>query len=170
MADGILSFSHGAVALDGRSLPGILASLSVRGQVRYDEAEQDGVSGKAKTPLGWEDDAITLVLALTTEDGSTCYDKLANINGLFVGQDSSGNPLILDVANPHMRARGVNEVVFDGLESTETEDDDVILATLRFTEHNPPVVKAERRAAGKTNAPGTNATAGLDERFVGRGR
>ncbi len=167
MADAVLSFAHGAIFLDGICLPGLLTSLSVRGQVRYDLAEQDGLSGKTKTPLGWEDDSIILSLALTSEDESTCYDKLRIINGWFSGQDSSGNPMVLRVANPHLLARGISEVVFDGLESSETDQDDIINASLKFSEHNPPVVKTEVRAAATGAAPSTSAAeVDVDQRLM----
>lgn len=48
-----------------------------------------------------------------------------------------------------MQARGVRQVVFSRLESSETSSSDEIQAQLSFTEHNPPIVKLELAAASK---------------------
>lgn len=142
--DGMLTFSHGEVRLGAQLVPGILKSLNVRGAVVFDEAERDGLSGKTKTPKGWDDSMIMLTVELLTDD-TTCYDKLASLDALFRGHDNGANPRVLDVANSHVTARGVGRVVFAGLDSAETDRDDVIMATLRFTEHRPPIIRAEKR-------------------------
>ena len=142
--DGMLTFSHGEVRLGSKLVPGILKSLNVRGAVVFDEAERDGLSGKTKTPKGWDDSAITLTVELLTDE-TTCYDKLAALDALFRGHDTAANPRVLDVANAHVSARGVERVVFAGLDSSESDRDDVILATLRFSEHRPPIIRAEKR-------------------------
>jgi hypothetical protein len=159
MVDGILSFGDGQLSLGGRLVPGILQSMTIAGQVRFDKAEQDGMSGKVKVPLGWEDADITLVVELLTEESSTCYSKLDELNRIFKGTDNGGNPKIYDVVNPHALARGIERVVFSGLSSQETDQDDVISANLSFVEHVPPVTRVEARQAAKTTggAPATTA-------------
>jgi hypothetical protein len=158
MSDGLLTFDDGIVQLAGARIPGILKSLSIAGQVRFDEAEQDGLSGKVKVPMGWTDADITLVVELTTESGLDCYDKLAQINATFKGTDNGGNPKVFDVVNRHAIARGIERVVFAGLGSRETDEDDVILADLAFVEHVPPVTKIEERvSASGGQAPETTA-------------
>lgn len=142
--DGMLTFAHGEVRLGSNLVPGILKSMRVCGSVVFDEAERDGLSGKTKTPRGWDDCAITLGVELLT-DNTNCYDKLARLDALFRGHDNGANPRVLDVANPHVTARGIERVVFAGLDSSETDQDDVIMASLRFTEHRPPIIRAEKR-------------------------
>lgn len=168
MSDGILKFEDGQITLGGRIAPGILQSLLVAGRVRFDEAEQDGLSGKTKVPMGWEDADITLVVELVSEEASTCYDKLSEINAIFKGTDNGGNPNVYDVVNAHTLARGIERVVFAGLTSQETDDDDVILANLAFIEHIPPVTAIEERAAaGDTPAPAAESgEPELDRRFL----
>lgn len=166
MVDGILSFGDGQVSLAGKLVPGIMQSMTVAGQVRFDQAEQDGMSGKVKVPLGWEDADITLVVELLTEEGSTCYDKLAALNRTFKGTDNGGNPKIYDVVNAHALARGIERVVFSGLSSQETDQDDVISANLSFVEHVPPVTKVEeRQAAKKTTGGAAPATKAADPKL-----
>ncbi|WP_419787210.1 hypothetical protein [Pseudodesulfovibrio sp.] len=152
--DGLLTFSHGEVRLGSKLVPGILKSLNVRGSVLFDEAERDGLSGKTKTPKGWDDSVITLVVELLTDD-TTCYDKLAQVNALFRGHDNGANPRVLDVANAHVTARGVERVVFAGLDSSESDRDDVILTNLKFTEHRPPIIRAEKRISRTATATST---------------
>jgi len=159
MPDGILSFEHGEIRLAGVLLPGTLKSLSIRGMVRFDEAEQDGLSGKAKLPMGWEDSDITIITELLSDEKSNCYDKLIELNAKFRGTDDGENPVIYTVANEHLAARSIDRVVFNGLESQETDEDDVILAILSFVEHIPVITKAEERTVASDQAQGETAPA-----------
>lgn len=144
----LLTWEDGVVKIDGRELPGHLLDLSVDCRVKFDEQDVDGQSGKKRTPLGWEDAEVGLALSLTTEDpGTDCYEKLAVINGIFRSHDQSANPKVFSVVNRHLTARGVNELIFSGLSSSETEEDDTIVASLTFVENNPPVVKTETKVA-----------------------
>jgi len=164
--DGMLTFSHGEVRLGSKLVPGILKSLRVRGAVVFDEAQADGLSGKTKTPKGWDDCAVSLAVELLT-DSTSCYDKLTSLDALFRGHDNGANPRVLDVTNPHVTARGIERVVFAGLESSETDRDDVIMASLRFTEHRPHIIRAEKRV-GKTST--SSPEPGLDPSVGERSR
>ncbi|MGE4195449.1 MAG: hypothetical protein AB7E51_18855 [Pseudodesulfovibrio sp.] len=163
--DGVLTFFHGEIRLGSKLVPGILKGVQVRGTVVFDEAESDGLSGKLRTPKGWDDCAVTFTVELLTESDSTCYDKLASLDALFRGYDNAANPRVLDVANPHITSRGIERVVFAGLDSSETDQDDVVLAVLNFTEHRPPVIRAEKRTANASaesqgSGPGLDASIG----------
>lgn len=159
MADGILQFDHGVVKLDGVELPGIFKNQSIAGSVRFDTAEPTGLSGAVKTPLGWEDADITLVIELVSEgqtspyvEGRNCYEKLGQIDAIFRGYDNGGNPKIYEVDNAHVLARGISQVVFAGLQSRETQRNDVIQVTLNFIEHMPAVQAAEKQVAATDSA------------------
>ncbi len=159
MADGYLSWDDGVVVLGGNELDGVLQNLSVRGAVLFDRAEQDGLSGKTKIPMGWEDAAITIVLLLETDQNADCYDRLDVLDALFKGQDSKGNPMILSVRNRHCQARHIGKVVFAGLDSQESNKNDAIMVTLAFTEHRPATVAVEERViASDKAAPAINAS------------
>ncbi len=154
--DGLLTFEDGQVTLGGVLIPGEFKGQSVRGSVRFDQAKRDGESGKVKTPMGWEDADISLQVELLSEAGSTCYDKLTELNALFKGVDNGGNPKVYSVVNAHYLARGVSQVVFAGLNSTETDQDDVIACTLNFIEHMPAVVKKEEQVIASDQAEGAS--------------
>jgi len=143
--DGLLKFENGLIRLGSRSVPGILKRLTVRGEVQFDSFPQDQKSGKAKTPMGWTDSIITIVVDLMT-DSSTCYDKLEELNALFKGYDNGVNPKVFTVGNSHIAARGIDMVVFSSLESVENDEEDTIQATIRLTEHNPPIIRIEKKA------------------------
>ena len=147
-----LTFDDGIVSLGGAELPGLLASLTVSGEVRFDEAKTDGQSGKKKTPMGYEDATVNIDLELLTDDSGTCYDKLTTISRQFKDVNPRAAPKIVGVVNRHLRARNINQVVFSGLSSRETNRDDTIMASLTFTEHIPPITVAENRVVGKTLA------------------
>ena len=155
MPDGYLSVEHGQVSLGGQIIPGVLTSMSIGDAVRFDEVEVDSLSGTKKIPMGWEDSAITIEIILPSDDGGTCYDKLADLNGIFKGLDSKSNPKVFAISNAHAIARGVDQVVFKKLRSTETNADDVISVSLSFDEHNPPIIQPEIQ----TSSTSSNASA-----------
>lgn len=136
-----LTFADGIIKLNSIALDGILRSLTVGGEVIFSDEASDGLSGTKKKPRGWSDAAISVHLELLTDNQSTCYEKLTKINNVFKSRDNA--PKIYEVANRHLSARGVRNIVFSGLDSSETSDDDVIAVTASFTEYEPAVVKQE---------------------------
>lgn len=151
-SDGRLTFEDGIVTLGGEALPGILHDCSVGCEVRFDEAEMDDRSGSTRTPLGWKDGDVSLTLDLPTDDAGTCYRKLRAIDAVFKGYDNGGNPKVYDVVSSHLAARGVRQVVFSGLTSQETDQDDVVQCRLTFREHKPAIVEVENRASARSSA------------------
>lgn len=156
-SDGRLSFEDGVVALAGAILPGILRDCSVGCAVRFDEAELDNRSGSTRTPLGWDDSDVNLTLDLLTDDAGTCYRKLRDVNAVFKGYDNGGNPKVYEVVSSHLAARGVRQVVFSGLTSRETDQDDVLQVALTFREHKPAIIEVENRASARSAAPAVSS-------------
>lgn len=147
-----LTFEDGSIRLGGEEIPGILAELRVDGKVRFDSQKVDGVSGKKKTPQGWEDSDIMATLYLTTDNTGTCYDKLEALSAYFRKPDRKANPQIYTVTNKHLLVRGVRQVLFSRLESAENMQTDEIRASLAFVEHRPPIVKVEQAQAKSPSA------------------
>lgn len=162
----LITFEDGVISLGGEEVPGILQSLSVDGKVRFDEQKVDGASGKKKTPQGFEDCEITVALYLVTYADTSCYEKLETLSGMFRKVDDRVNPQIYDVANRHLLARGVRQVVFSKLQTVENDATDEITASLGFTEHNPPVVKLEA-AQARTPTAGELARKAV-EKVIGK--
>ena len=160
-----VTWEDGLIKIDGDTLPGLLVEQSIDGAVRFDEQKPDGASGSKRTPQGWENGNVNLTLILLTDAESDCYEKLEIITKLFKGHDSKANPKVLSVTNRHLMAWGISELIFSGLSSYESDEDDTIYATLVFTENNPPIVKTEKQvaksageAAKKAKAPAIDPT------------
>ncbi|KAF1073426.1 hypothetical protein [Halodesulfovibrio sp. MK-HDV] len=166
--DGYITFEHGELKLGDTLVLGVLSRLSVDGKVRFDEAEQDGLSGKVKVPMGWDDAAVSVTMELLTDAESTCYDKLTSLSRLYKGHDSGGNPMVYRTTNAHLAARNIDEIVFDGLNSSENNQSDSIIVSLRFVEHNPPIQLVEKRSASNPASEATaSADPGLSEHILG---
>lgn len=169
MSDGYIRLEDGHVSLAGKLVPGVLVSMEINGTVMFDQAEIDNVSGKKKTPMGWNDSLLFLRIKLLSDADTTCYEKLATINGIFKGMDNRRNPKVYDIKNRHAAARDVHQVVFSDLRSAESDEDDVIILGIGFEEHNPPVIKPEIQVsaaqAQEAMAPAVD-TADEDEALV----
>jgi len=157
--DGFLTFEDGVLSLDGESIPGVLVNSNILCDVKFDEAQSDQLSGKKKTPMGWEDAEIDFDYALLSDDDGDCYEKLARVNALFKGYGDSAAPKILTPLNRHIQARGIEQVVFKSLGSRETNKDDVIVVSLHFVEHMPPIVQAEERVVKSDQAKTASGSA-----------
>jgi hypothetical protein len=161
-----LTYEDGIIRLGDEELPGLLSHLRIEGRVRFDEQKVDGASGKKKTPQGWEDQVVSINLTLLTDDDSTCYEKLEKLVPFFKTPDDNSNPQIYALANRHGQARGMRQVVFDRLESSESNREDVIRVYMTFVEHNPPIVRTEE-ASAKSPTPGELAEKALAEASTG---
>jgi hypothetical protein len=177
MSDGILTFDHGIISLNGVDVPGIIKNQVIKGSVRFDTAEPDGHSGTVRTPLGWEDSDIILVVELISEEqtapyigSGSCYEKLARINQIFKGKDNGANPNVYEVDNPHANARDIHQVIFSGLQSIETDEDDVIEVHMNFVEHLPFDQVSEKQVTASDTAfesdPLAYEAPGLDDSIM----
>ncbi len=150
-----LTFEHGRIKLGGDLLPGVFKDLWVQGSVQLDEFQVDGLSGKVRRPMGWKNSDVSLTLELLTDDQSSCYKKLAVINRIYKSHGGNADPKVFDVsANPHFASRGIDQVIFAGLDSWESDQDDVIGCGLQFVEDNPVVVNSEQRTVASDKATG----------------
>lgn len=149
--DGLLTWDDGAVKLGGDLLPGVFIDQMINGAVRFDQSEKDAQSGKRKVPMGFEDADIQITMDLLCDESGDCYSKLVKINKIFRA-DNNANPKVYEVVNRHCNARGINNVLFSGLASFESDSDDVITVTLSFVEHMPPVAKRETQQAAANKA------------------
>lgn len=166
-----VTFENGIIELDDQALPGIFKNMSVRGQVVFDEAKQDARSGTIKKPMGWQDADISMTVQLLTDNDTTCYEKLQTLDSVFKGFDTDGNPPVFSVVNSHTFARGIEKVIFSGLNSSETDQNNVMLCNLSFTEHLPPIIKVEERNPASQTEGSTPATSSpdpkLDDSIIG---
>jgi len=157
--DGYLTLEDGVLKLGETAIPGVLVNSNIICDVKFDEAQSDQLSGKKKTPMGWEDAEIDFDFRLISDDDGDCYDKLTQVNALFKGYGDSAAPKILTVLNRHIQARGIDQVVFKTLASRETNRNDTIVVSLHFVEHVPPIVQAEERVVKSDQAKTSSGSA-----------
>lgn len=158
--DGYMTFDDGRVSLGGVDLPGLMKSLVIRGQVRFDTADPDGASGTVRTPLGWEDSDAVLVMdvlgdpqmAPYPDSGRDVFEILKLYNDIFKGSDNGANPQVYTALNPHFQARGIDRVVWSGFQSVQNDEEDVLELHLNFVEHMPFETKKEARVAASDKA------------------
>lgn len=136
----------GQVRLGDETLPGIPESMDIRRRLRVIDIWVQARSGRGKAPMGWEDAEITLRLRLVDNGGPTPFEQVAQLERLFATPDEFGRPKVFRIVNPHTRARGVNEVIFEDLRTQEDNRDDTIRAELILLEYLPGVVRAEEMA------------------------
>lgn len=144
----------GNVRLGDSDLPGIFTSLEISQDVELDEQEVKGRSGKSKQIVGYGDAKVSLTLTLTSDDDTTCYEKLEKIQAKFRATDSAARPEVMNIYNVHVTARGVEKVIFKSFNSSEALGD-VITVSLEFEEYIPfvPVSKEKRAETPTTMKP-----------------
>ncbi len=145
--DDKLTFEDGQVSLGGKVLPGILISQTIKGSVQFAEHKMDGCSGMVRRPKGYTNSDISLSFALTTNSDGSCYEHLATIHKIFTDTGEDKLPRVIKCVNPHANARGLYEVLFGGLVSSETDDEDVIICDMHLVENLQPRIKGEKKAA-----------------------
>jgi len=149
MAREIITDDFGQIKLGDQVLPGVIQQIEIDCGVRVDMEEVPGQSGSSKQPQGYEDAKITIRIVLPTDEESNCYSKAAELERSFKKVDSQAKPFVYRIVNKHAAARGISQVVYQGLRTTEGNGDDTITAEVNLLEFKPVVVKTEQIAAKK---------------------
>jgi hypothetical protein len=140
-----IAVEDGTFKLGDTIVPGIYQGLEISGEVALDEQAVPGRSGSSKQPLGFKDAEVTLRVMLVDDDETSAEDKLRVLVGLFKGQDAQAKPFVYRLVCPSLAAWKIDQVVFRGLRSAESSDNDVREQELVFVEHKPVTLKAEKR-------------------------
>lgn len=146
----------GRIALDGSTLPGTVTRIYVKGALLFESTQETGSSKTEKVLTGFDDAEIAInteILDEGNEDKSR-YQLLKKLNGMFRAVEN-GSPVTYRVDNPHLAARGISQVLFNTLESTD--EDGYIACVLSFVEHEKKVAKQESTQA-KNSTPSTTTT------------
>lgn len=123
----------GFVSLDDFRLPGAFQSLAVNGEVIIDSSNSAGNNKPRKVMRGYADKVISLSLVLVDDADYTVYDQLEELEHLF-RRLNGGVPKIFTIANEHLIARGITQVIFKGLSSSESAGSSTIEVSLSFEE------------------------------------
>lgn len=144
----------GQVKLGDVVLPGVFEGLDVEGELRIDEAEVPGQTGKKKQIHGYDDPTIVLKLRLLTDARGTAVDKLKIIAGLFRTAGGQRQPYVYRIVSRATAAWGIREVIFKRLRSSDSNLDDTIRVELEFIENRAVMVQTKKvAAAGKSVVP-----------------
>lgn len=139
----------GRIRLGSSELPGVYTSLEIGQSVKLDKQDVPGQSGAKKQVTGYEDATVSITLLLYSDDEKTCFDKLRKVQALFRKTDRSAKPEVMRLLNEHTEARGIDKVLFVDFRSSDTNENDLIEATLEFEEYIPVLAVAKEKRAVK---------------------
>ena len=113
--------------------------MRVRQEVRIDEVEAPGRSGKIKQAVGYQDSEISIGLRLySDDDGKTALDKYAVLQDAFRKRDNADSlPRVFSIQSPLTDACRIQTVLFKGLEISDAEGTDQLEVTVSLTEFEP---------------------------------
>ena len=128
--------------------------MRIRQEVRIDEIEIPGRSGKIKQATGYSDSEIDITLDIVDlEDRQgiikSAYDQLSELQEAFRKKDNYKLPRIFSISSPLTDCCGIRNVLFKGLEVEDIPGDTVLKITLILTEFEPIAVQVERNRTRK---------------------
>jgi len=163
----------GAVKADGTpdianilfSFPVPHQQMSVKQEVKIDEVDIPGRSGKVKQAVGYDDTEVGLTLILVDREersGAVVQSAVAQLGELQaafrdrsdpVGETGTtpkavprGVPTIFSIQSRLTDACGIKTVLFKGLEVNELSGDTALEVSITFIEFEPVARQIERRA------------------------
>ena len=124
--------------------------MRVRQEVRIDEVEAPGRSGKIKQAVGYQDSEISIGLRLySDDDGLSALDKYAVLQDAFRKRDNADSlPRVFSIQSPLTDACRIQTVLFKGLEISDAEGTDQLEVTVSLTEFEPIEAKVDDRTGG----------------------
>lgn len=150
-----------AMKIDGTLVPGILQGIEVTGELRIERQKNDGKSGTRQVVKGFPEATIRADVLLLGTPGELTQ-QLRALQALFAVSGVKGRRVV----NQHLDARGVKRLVFKGLTTRSTNQNDGVLAQLAFTEYDSEIRaleekdKAERAASAAGGASGAGSSTG----------
>jgi hypothetical protein len=146
----IITNDFGQIKLGAVLLQGTFESLEITTDGEIDESEIKNSKKKQIEILGFGLSSLKLTIKLQTDTKSTSYDKLSSLQALF--KKDPKKPSVYQMTNKHTAVRGIDKVIFQKLRTHDTNDDDILLATLDFLEYNPTIV-AIKTVSSKASSP-----------------
>ena len=136
--------------------------MSVRQEVRIDEAKVPGRSGKAKQAVGYQDSEISIGLILfSDDDGPTALEKYSILQDAFRKRDDADSlPRVFSIQSPLTDACRIQTVLFKGLEISDAEGTDQLQVTVNLTEFEPIEAAVDDRGGGSGGSGGSGGNGG----------
>lgn len=129
------------------TLPGVVTSIQVQGDLQLDEQDLENTNLKTLAVLGYTTQRVRVGLVLTAETQAELDRQVRQIQQVFQVDrvKASGAKLVpVRIVSPHLDARRVKVVVFDGFISEETAELEVT-CTLTFHEFESDVARIQER-------------------------
>jgi hypothetical protein len=192
--DGFQVVTLGAVKADGTpdianilfSFPVPHQQMSVKQEVKIDEVDVPGRSGKVKQAVGYEDTEVGIILTLVDREdrGGTvvqsAVDQLKELQAAFrdrsdpVGDAGTkpsaaprGVPTIFSIQSRLTDACGIKTVLFKGLEVSDVSGDTALEVAITLVEFEPVARQVERRAKEQVQkqaaVQAVNEAVGIDD-------
>ncbi|WP_288482120.1 hypothetical protein [uncultured Deinococcus sp.] len=160
-----------AVKVGGQTLPGVLSSLSVSGNLEITQDKLSGSSTHLTSIEGYTTASVALEIILLGSDKSR-EAQLRTINATFSVNPpdgtTKGNAKAWRVVNPHLDARRIRQMLFTRFDSRDGNEDDSTVVSLEFREilqEQARLEKAEEQDAatdpqtGELSLPSSQAAA-----------
>lgn len=141
----------GCVKIGSVLLPGLFKSIDISGKAMVEELDVKGKGKKPKQATGYEDHTISIELILMDDDregGKTKEEKLTILQNLFRSKGQK-IPKVYNMVNKHTAQRGIDKVLFEGLNTKETNKRDEITASLKFIEYESISVSTKKKTTDK---------------------
>ncbi len=160
----------GQIKVDNTILPGIFESLEISDDITLDEAEIEGKEKKGTQATGYDPARVTLTIQVDTDynGGKSCYDKLKTIQKIFK-RSGQNVPEVHRIVDRHLQARGISQVLFSNLRSTENNQKDILSVSCEFIEYVAIKAKIKKKtgqsaqqAAGKSEPNKKDNTPAID--------
>jgi len=133
--------------------------MRVRQEVRIDEVEAPGRSGKIKQAVGYQDSEISIGLRLfSDDDGKTALEKYAVLQDAFRKRDNADSlPRVFSIQSPLTDACRIQTVLFKGLEISDAEGTDQLEVTVSLTEFEPIEAAVDDRGGSGGGGSGSGS-------------
>lgn len=147
-----LEISNDVIKLNDVELPGCVESISIDGELLFDENEVSGQSGKNRSVKGWNDASISISVKLFNikgDDGKITmskYEMLEKMDQVFKKVEN-GKAVVYTIVNKHLKSRNVRTVYFKKLSSAESKSG--ISCNIEFIETDPKVNKKQQQTQKK---------------------
>ncbi len=133
--------------------------MRVRQEVRIDEVEAPGRSGKIKQAVGYQDSEISIGLRLfSDDDGKTALEKYAVLQDAFRKRDNADSlPRVFSIQSPLTDACRIQTVLFKGLEISDAEGPAQLEVTVSLTEFEPIEAAVDDRGGSGGGGSGSGS-------------
>jgi hypothetical protein len=143
--------------------------MRVRQEIKIDEVDIPGRSGKVKQAVGYQDSEIEIQIALVDVEDATgvtlsVAEQFRSLQDAFRKRNQESLPRMFSISSRLTDACRIQTVLFKGLEVTDTPGANDLTITISLTEFEPIEMQVEKQALETVTAKaaGDQANAAID--------